>query len=68
MQGYDVDIAAIAAFLDRHAGDSLIVPYRENRAVLFESRLFHRSGVTNFATGYQNHRINLTLLFGRTAD
>jgi hypothetical protein len=68
MQGYDVDIAAIAAFLDRHAGDSLIVPYRENRAVLFESRLFHRSGVTNFATGYENHRINLTLLFGRTAD
>jgi len=44
------------------------VPYRENRAVLFESRLFHRSGVTDFATGYENHRINLTLLFGRHTD
>jgi tetratricopeptide (TPR) repeat protein len=65
VQGYDADIAAIATFLDRHAGDSLVVPYRENRAVLFESRLFHRSGATDFAAGYENHRINLTLLFGR---
>jgi tetratricopeptide (TPR) repeat protein len=66
VQGYDADKAAISAFLDRHAADSLVVvPYRENRAVLFESRLFHRSGATDFATGYENHRINLTLLFGR---
>jgi tetratricopeptide (TPR) repeat protein len=68
VHGYDTDMAAISAFLDRHAADSLIVPYRENRAVLFESRLFHRSGATDFATGYENHRINLTLLFGRHAD
>jgi len=68
VRGYDADMAAIAAFLDRNAGESLIVPYRENRAVLFESRLFHRSGATDFAPGYENHRINLTLLFGRRAD
>ncbi len=68
VRGYDADMAAIAAFLDRHTGESLIVPYRENRAVLFESRLFHRSGATDFAPGYENHRINLTLLFGRHAD
>ena len=48
--------------------DNLIVPYRENRAVLFESRLFHRSDAPEFATGYENHRINLTLLFGRSAN
>jgi hypothetical protein len=68
VQGYDSDMAAISAFLDRHAADSLVVPYRENRAVLFESRLFHRSGAADFATGYENHRINLTLLFGRHTD
>ena len=56
------------AFLQQHASDSLIVPYRENRAVLFESRLFHRSDAPEFATGYENHRINLTLLFGRHAN
>lgn len=68
VRGYDADMAEIAAFLDRHASESLIVPYRENRAVLFESRLFHRSGATDFMPGYENHRINLTLLFGRHAD
>jgi tetratricopeptide (TPR) repeat protein len=68
VHGYEADKAAIAEFLDRHAADNLVVPYRENRAVLFESRLFHRSDATNFAPGYENHRINLTLLFGRHAD
>jgi tetratricopeptide (TPR) repeat protein len=68
VHGYDADKPAIATFLDRHASDSLVVPYRENRAVLFESRLFHRSGATDFAPGYENHRINLTLLFGRHGD
>jgi hypothetical protein len=54
-----------AAVIRINTGDSLIVPYRENRAVLFESRLFHRSDAPEFAAGYENHRINLTLLFGR---
>ena len=68
VQGYEADMTAISAFLNRHVADNLVVPYRENRAVLFESRLFHRSGSTNFAAGYENHRINLTLLFGRHTD
>jgi len=68
VHGYDADKAAIAEFLDRHTADNLVVPYRENRAVLFESRLFHRSDATDFAPGYENHRINLTLLFGRHTD
>ena len=68
MKDYDADKDEVAAFLDRHAGDSLIVRYRENRATLFESRLFHRSDAPEFATGYANHRINLTLLFGRAGN
>jgi hypothetical protein len=68
MKDYNADKEEIAAFLERHAGDSLIVPYRENRAALFESRLFHRSDAPEFAAGYQNHRINLTLLFGRAGN
>jgi tetratricopeptide (TPR) repeat protein len=68
IRDYDADKETIAAFLQQHANDSLIVPYRENRAVLFESRLFHRSDDPEFATGYENHRINLTLLFGRHAN
>jgi Flp pilus assembly protein TadD len=65
VKGYDADKNEIAAFLQEHADDTLIVPYRENRAVLFESRLFHRSDAPDFAPGYENHRINLTMLFGR---
>src|SRR5262249_25822648 len=68
MRDYHADKAEIAAFLERHAADNLTVPYGENRAVLFESRLFHRSDAPEFATGYQNHRINLTLLFGHHSD
>jgi tetratricopeptide (TPR) repeat protein len=65
---YNADKEPIAEFLERHASNNLIVPYRENRAVLFESRLFHRSDAPEFTTGYENHRINLTLLFGRAAN
>jgi tetratricopeptide (TPR) repeat protein len=64
MTGYHADKGAIAAFLERHANDMLVVPYRENRAVLFESRLFHRSNAPHFACGYENQRINVTMLFG----
>lgn len=39
--------------------------YQQNRAVLFESSLFHASDTIRFKRGYTNRRINLTLLFGR---
>lgn len=63
--GYDEDRGAIAEFLEQHADDTLVVPYRDNRAALFQSRLFHRSDAPRFAASYESHRINLTLLFGR---
>ena len=65
IKGYDADNAQIAEFIARHTDDTLYVPYRENRAVLFASRLFHRSDAPQFAQGYENHRINITMLFGR---
>ncbi len=63
--GYDEDKARIAAFLEDHAADTLVVPYAENRAALFQSRLFHRSDAPVFQDVYDMHRINLTLLYGR---
>ena len=65
MSGYDADIAEILAFMQNHADTSLVVPYRENRAAIFQSRLFHASDAPRFAPGYANHRINVTLLYGR---
>ena len=42
-----------------------IVPHNENRAVIFNSNLFHETDSINFKAGYENRRINVTLLFGR---
>lgn len=68
MSGYDADIAEVLGFMQRHADSSLLVPYGENRAAVFQSRLFHASDAPRFAPGYANHRINVTLLYGRTTD
>jgi len=64
IKDYDADRERIVTFLEQKAVDSLVVPYRENRAVLFRSRLFHHSDRPEFASSYDNHRINLTLLYG----
>tara|TARA_B110000444_G_scaffold227205_1_gene232214 strand:+ start:197 stop:2032 length:1836 start_codon:yes stop_codon:yes gene_type:complete len=42
-----------------------IIPYSENRAVIFNSNLFHETDDINFKEGYENRRINITMLFGR---
>ncbi len=64
IKDYDADQERIVTFLEQSAGKTLVVPYAQNRAVLFRSRLFHYSDRPEFASGYENHRINLTLLYG----
>ena len=44
------------------------IPYRENRAVMFYSNMFHRSDQFSFKPGYKNSRMNVTMLFGRHAN
>ena len=44
--------------------EEVIVPYRSNRAVMFDSNLVHRTDDFQFAPGYENRRINITMLFG----
>jgi len=41
-----------------------IVPYNENRALLFNSNLFHETDKIEFKKGYENRRINVTMVFG----
>ena len=64
IKDYDADRERIVTFLEQNVGDSLVIPYCQNRAVIFRSRLFHQSDRPKFASGYENHRINLTLLYG----
>jgi hypothetical protein len=41
------------------------VPYKMNRCVLFDSTYFHTTDDIHFKAGYENRRINCTLLFGK---
>jgi hypothetical protein len=43
---------------------NVTIPYKENRAVIFDSALFHATDNFRFKKGYKNRRINLTLLYG----
>ena len=43
---------------------NVTVPYKENRAVIFDSALFHHTDEFEFKEGYTNRRINLTILYG----
>ena len=40
------------------------IPYRCNRAVVFDSSRFHKSDRFNFAPGYENRRINVVFVYG----
>jgi len=40
-----------------------IIPYKFNRAVVFDSRKIHESLVARFKDGYQNRKINYTFLY-----
>lgn len=62
---YKDDIPAIRDFLTTTRAKSLAVPYRQNRAVMFNSDLFHETGKLDFREGYENRRINITMLFGK---
>lgn len=54
----------IMEFLGDDARDPIRVPHRQNRAVIFDSRLFHETDRLSFREGIENRRINVTMLFG----
>ncbi|MFP6744384.1 MAG: tetratricopeptide repeat protein [Alphaproteobacteria bacterium] len=47
------------------SAETLTIPYRDNRAVLFHSNLFHASDVMRFRSGFENRRVNISMLFGK---
>jgi tetratricopeptide (TPR) repeat protein len=64
---YNTDEAAIRAFLAEKGAKPIVVPHRANRAVIFDSDLFHETDKIAFKDGYENRRINVTMLYGRRA-
>ncbi len=59
------DQERIRRFVEGHRSVPVSIPYRQNRAVIFNSDLFHATARTRFKPGYENRRINVTMLFGR---
>ena len=62
---YNSNEAAMRAFLTEKGAKPVVVPHRANRAVVFDSDLFHETDTIRFKDGYQNRRINVTMLYGR---
>jgi len=55
---------AIDQLLNAEGRDSITIPYRSNRAVIFNSNLFHKTDDCYFRSSYINRRTNITMLFG----
>jgi Tfp pilus assembly protein PilF len=61
---YNCSPQAAQEFLKQSGAQSVTVPHRANRAVIFNSNLFHETDKISFKTGYMNKRINITMLYG----
>lgn len=61
---FNNDVPAIERYLREAGARPVTVPYRANRAVIFNSDLFHTTDDMRFTEGYGNRRVNITLLFG----
>ncbi|MGO8071081.1 tetratricopeptide repeat protein [Rhizobium leguminosarum] len=59
---YNGDHEAINALLNNC--ERTAIPYRCNRAMIFDSSLFHASNGVNFKRSHEGGRLNLTFLFG----
>lgn len=54
----------IMEFLRSSGASPVTVPYRQNRALIFNSDLFHESDRCLFRDGYDSRRMNITFLYG----
>lgn len=65
---YNERIDIIRDYLALRRPRVIRVPYRQNRAVIFNSDLFHATEAVRFHPGYTRHRINVTMLYGDRND
>jgi hypothetical protein len=65
---YNHDQAALRQFLEETQARPITVPHRQNRVVIFNSDLIHETAPLTFRDGYENRRINITMLFGKRGD
>ena len=61
---YNANERAMKDFIATSGAQPVRIPHRQNRMVIFNSDLFHETDRITFADGYENRRINITLLYG----
>ena len=54
----------LSTILREFKTQSISIPYKRNRFVLFDSNRVHETSAMHFKSGHKNRRINLTWLFG----
>jgi tetratricopeptide (TPR) repeat protein len=62
---YNTNSGLIYDYLKKNNSECITVPYKQNRAVLFNSALFHETDEINFVDEYEGRRVNITYLFGK---
>jgi Flp pilus assembly protein TadD len=62
---YNNDQPALRRFLAESHARPVNVPHRQNRVVIFNSDLIHETAPLTFRDGYENRRINITMLYGK---
>lgn len=67
MRRFNGDEPALVEHLRRSGKSPLRIAHKANRAVIFNSALYHRTDDCRFREGYLNKRINVSLLYGRWA-
>ncbi len=61
---YNGQLGVIGSFLNRKKAGSLRIAHKQNRAIIFNSDLFHATEAVHFRPGYENRRVNITMLYG----
>lgn len=62
---YNIAGPRVRQFFKDTGAKAIRIPYRANRAVVFNSALFHETDAIRFRDTYEDRRINITLLYGR---
>ncbi len=62
---YNQSDIKIKDYLKKTKSKKIEIPYKQNRAIIFDSKFIHQSQEIDFKKGYKNQRINITMLFDR---
>lgn len=64
LEKFNAENSKLMDYQREHDQGSITVPHKQNRAVMFNSNIIHETDRFHFREGYENRRMNVTMLFG----